>query len=241
MKSINHIFAAAAAAGIFASGAAFADATFQLERPYVFQYLDGGKMPGSFFSSSSEITLAPGPHQVVIRFEGGYRESGDTRIVTSEPVVINLNVSENDKLFKIDFVYPRNYKKAQEYVKKPIIGIKDAQGQTVDAEIFVLPHRDGLQLGRDYLREIKDLGKEFKKADGSSNSVELVNVNSATADEQATIVVEKKAEEQVSAAAKSETAKEIGADADKLKQLKELYNSMDKDTKKAFRIWVVSE
>ncbi len=239
-----------ALAAVAASSAA-AGGELEIARPYVLYYLDGDK-PASVFRTDSSVTLTQGPHQVVIRFEGAYRDAGDTRLISSEPVVINLDVPSDDKKYQLQFKYPRTYAKAQEYVKHPTVYITDETGATVDAEIFVLPHRDGLQIGRDYLREIKELGKEYKGIPGtpSEKRVLVENANAATVAQQAQLdITDSVAAENRRSVPTSVTPEDVRSASESmsknrqkaLTRLKKAYEEADPAVQKEFRIWLVTK
>lgn len=239
---------AAIALGLIVSGSALA-LDLSIPRPYVVYYLDGGKASSSF-SNTKTLNLSDGPHQVVVRFEGAYRVGGDTKLISSEPIVINFHADSNiDKAF-LKFDYPRTIPKAEAYVKNPTIAIVDDKGTPIDAEIFVLPHRDGLQIGRDYLREIKELGKEYKGEPGTvtEKKVLVANANAATVDQQKTLDItdDVKASQQTVVVQKvpeasSSQQKTVKSGSATLSKLQELYNNADEETQKAFRIWLVTK
>ncbi len=227
-----------------------------IPRPYVVYYLDGGKASTSF-SSTNTLNLVEGPHQVVVRFEGAYRDGGDTKLISSEPIVINFNADDKVSKATLKFEYPRTIAKAEKYVKNPTISIVDANDQPLDAEIFVLPHRDGLQIGRDYLKEIKELGKEYKGTPGTvtEKRVLVANANAATINDQKTldltddvnaattktvVIVEKP--EAVTTDLQNTNKNEVNkSNAATLSKLQELYNAADPETQKAFRVWLVTK
>lgn len=229
---------------------------FLIKRPYVLYYVDGEKTSFSFVKDSSKFNLNEGSHQVVVRFEGAYRDGRETRIVTSEPVVINFYVTDPSVDYTLDFKYPRNYDKANDYVKNPVVTLVKSTGEAVtDAEIFVLPHKPGLQIGRDYLREIAELGKAYKSADPAKNIVTVANANSATVAQQktfdidtsnvdpntlevATVPVTTSAE--VQQLTKASTAANDVANP-KLEALKKAYLNADPETQKLFKIWMVTK
>jgi uncharacterized protein YccT (UPF0319 family) len=241
---------AALAGGILLSGSAFAG-NLEIGRPYVLYYLDGGK-PGSVFKTDSSVFLSKGAHQVVIRFEGAYRDAGDTKLISSEPVVINMQVPSDETNYKLMFKYPRSYAKAQEYVKHPTVYIVDDSGATVDAEIFVLPHRDGLQIGRDYLREIKELGKEYKgdPENGTEKRVLVDNANAATVGTQAKLdITDSVVSDSAAKPAPAVTREEVKSAAESLnksrqqtlERLKKMYEEADPNVQKEFRVWLVTK
>ncbi len=248
--SLKNSFSALMASLLLSSSAMAGD--MEITRPYVLYYLDGGK-PSSVFKTDSSFHLSKGPHQVVIRFEGAYRDGGDTRLISSEPVVINIDVPSEEKNYKVKFKYPRSYAKAQEYVKHPTVYIVDENEQVVDAEIFVLPPRDGLQIGRDYLREIKDLGKEYKGVPGTATEKRVLvdNANAATIEQQSQLdITESVAEASKATPAPVVVTKEEVKTATEnlsksreaaLNRLKKMYEDADPAVQKEFRVWLVTK
>ena len=229
--------------------------SFSIKRPYVLYYIDGAKTSFFFFFYSSKFDLSQGEHQVVVRFEGAFRDGRETRIVTSEPVVINFSIDDPSVDYVLDFKYPRNYDKATEYAANPVVTLLTSDGKAVsDAEIFVLPHKPGLQIGRDYLREIDELGKGFHSENSPNNTVLVANANGATLDTQKTIELEKKdvsrvvtekAKVEPTTVADVEKLNKTSQDArsavnPKLEKLKKAYLEADPETQKLFKVWMVT-
>lgn len=245
MSSFQKVKTSIASTLFILSSSVFAS-NLDIKRPYVLYYLDGQKSTSSFLKDSSNLTLTKGNHQVVIRFEGAYRDGKETRIVTSEPIVINFNVDNSDTNYEINFEYPRNYKYATKYVENPTITLQTTSGQPIEnAEIFVLPHKDGLQIGRDYLREIQDLGKGYVNPNGEPSKVVVANANAATIDIQKTFSIEKPTNNIQTKTVSTELSSQNITNKNsitnvELEQLKEIYNKASPDVQKQFKIWIVT-
>lgn len=247
MKKINIIAGSLLSLGLIYANSVQAT-NLNIPRPYVLYYVDGNKASTSF-SGTNTLNLIDGPHQVVVRFEGAYRDGGDTKLISSEPIVINFNANAKTSEAFLKFNYPRTISKAEVYVKHPTISIEDANGQPIDAEIFVLPHKDGLQIGRDYLREIKDLGKEYKGVPGTATEKRVIvaNANAATADKQATLdLTDDIADTQnnkINEEAKKVTTDKVTNKINNatLSKLQALYENADEETQRAFRVWLVTK
>ena len=239
----------AVAAANFISAPLWAS-NFSIPRPFVLYYVDGAKTSFSFIKDSSKFELGAGSHQVVVRFEGAYRDSHETRIVTSEPVVINFNIEDPSVDYSLNFKYPRNFDKAEAYASNPVVTLVTSDGNAVtDAEIFVLPHKPGLQIGRDYLREIADLGKAYQSGNPEDSKVLVANANGATLDTQKTIEIDTSAAQNTASAATAtvaaapqtvkQTVQSKAAPA-ALENLKKAFRAADPETQKLFKIWIVT-
>ena len=65
----------------------------------------------------AQVTLDAGQHQLVLQFEGSFRDQSESRLIRGEPVVFNLKAQADDQL-SIQFTYPRNFQEAERYLKQ---------------------------------------------------------------------------------------------------------------------------
>ena len=96
--------------------------------------------------------------------------------------------------------------------------IDKKQGTAAKADYFVLPKKEGLQIGRDYQQELTDLGKAFQQTS--------MPTTAATA----AVVAESKT-------GSAPVAKNVQT----LEMLKYWYNQADIQTRKDFQHWVISQ
>ncbi len=200
-------------------------ATFEIPRPYVLLLLDGQPAKSSMVNSKQQVTLDAGQHQLVLQFEGSFRDHSESRLIRGEPVVFNLKAQADDQL-SIQFTYPRNFQEAERYLKQQELKVINHNGQPANqVDYFVLPTKEGLQIGRDYQQELTDMGKAFQQTSMPTQATVAAATAAATvqpANGQAGSVP----------VAKSEQT---------LEMLKYWYNQADSKTRKDFQHWVISQ
>ena len=196
-------------------------ATFEIARPYTLLLLDGQPATSSMVNNKQQITLPAGQHQLVLQFEGSFRDQSESRLIRGEPVVFNLDMKADDNI-AINFTYPRNYREAERFLEQQKLQVIDKkQGTAAKADYFVLPKKEGLQIGRDYQKELTDLGKAFQQTSTPT---------SAAAAATAAVVAESKT-------GSAPVAKNVQT----LEMLKYWYNQADIQTRKDFQHWVISQ
>lgn len=217
---------------LFAIGA-WAATAIAIPHPYVAYLLDGKPVSNDLFSSRSSLTLSPGPHQLVIRFEGTFKDQSESRLLSGEPVVINL-VTKQDQQLAIEFSYPRSYSAAEQYLKQQKLQFIDqSTGHAVKADYFVMPKKEGLQIGRNYQEELIAMGKAFAQPAAQTAAPQ------ATAQAVAgTAAVAAAAQITPQTTAKGQT---LDKNTQALEMLKYWYNQANGDTRKAFQYWVISQ
>ena len=196
-------------------------ATFEIVRPYTLLLLDGQPAKSSMVNSKQQITLPAGQHQLVLQFEGSFRDQSDSRLIRGEPLVFNLDMQADDNI-AINFTYPRNYREAERFLEQQKLQVINKKpGSTAKVDYFVLPQKEGLQIGRDYQQELTDLGKAFQQTSTPT---------SAAAAATAAVVAESKT-------GSAPVAKNVQT----LEMLKYWYNQADIQTRKDFQHWVISQ
>lgn len=199
-------------------------ATIEIPRPYVVYLQDGKSATSSALNAERKVNLSAGAHQLVIRFEGSFKDQSDTRLVSGEPVVINLDL-KGDEALAIKFAYPRNYRAAEQFTAQQKLTFIDTKsGATVNVDHFVMPKKEGLQIGRDYQAELLAMGKGFQQAPAE---VALAT----TAAVAATAVPD----------AKSNAQGSVDKNAQTIEMLKYWYTQADAETRKNFQHWIISQ
>ncbi len=202
---------------IFACTSALADTTVVVPRPYTTNLIDGKPYKGN----SSELNLVEGEHQLVIRFEGNYSTKNNVDLVSSEPLVVNFKTNGKEQL-TFDLPLIRESAQAKAFLKNQKLHLVDKNTKAIkEANIFELPKKEGLQIGRDYQEELLALGKAFQQpvinedgtvsARGNVQQAALTNTVSGNKNLQA------------------------------LEMLKYWYNRADPQTRKAFQHWVITQ
>ena len=206
-----------AALALFTSVSAIADTTVAVPRPYATYLVDGKSYKGN----GSDIRLAAGEHQLVIRFEGNFSKRESIDMVSGEPLVVNFATNGKEEL-TFDLPVMRESYMAKDFLKKQNLHLVDKNTRAIkEANIFELPKKEGLQIGRDYQEELLALGKAFQQpvinedgsvsAGGNGQQADLTNTVSGSKNLQA------------------------------LEMLKYWYNRADPQTRKAFQHWVITQ
>jgi len=205
---------------LFSHALLAANVSLQIHRPYVVHMLDGAAFKRDLLSRTSELHLAPGDHQLVLRFEASYRAGGESRVISGDPLVINFRADDNHPLL-LDFAAPRSYAEAEHFLEQqPVRLINLATRRPWPAEIFIMPKREGLQIGRNYQAELVALGKAF-----GQQSQAQPGTSAPPSTEPAPT--------------KNPPLNDNNAQA--LEMLKYWYNRADPQTRKAFQHWIISQ
>lgn len=209
--------------GLLFSQALFAaNGSLQIPRPYVVHLLDGAPLKQHLPSRTRELSLSPGPHQLVLRFEGSYSGRGESRLISGEPLVINFRAADNGAL-SLDFTYPRSYAEAERFLERQSVRLLNLNTRRAwPAEIFVMPKKEGLQIGRNYQAELVALGKAFGQP---SQALPLASARPRPRSE--------------AVPATNPPLNDNNAQA--LEMLKYWYNRADPQTRKAFQHWIISQ
>nr|WP_321269338.1 DUF2057 domain-containing protein [uncultured Tolumonas sp.] len=202
---------------LFICTAVLADTTVTIPRPYA-TYLVDGK---SYKENDADIKLSAGEHQLVIRFEGNYSSHRSIELVSGEPLVINFKTDGQEHL-TFDLPLLKEVPQAKAFLKTQKLQLIDRNSKAVkSADIFELPKKEGLQIGRDYQEELLALGKAFQQPvindDGSisvNGTNQPVNMKDAVSS---------------------------GKNLQSLEMLKYWYNRADPQTRKAFQHWVITQ
>lgn len=219
---LSHLLAMICAVSTTLSSFAFA-ATIEIPRPYVVYLQDGKTAKSSALNSERKVNLSAGTHQLVIRFDGSFKDQSENRLLSGEPVVINLDL-KGDEALAIQFAYPRNYRAAEQFLAQQKLSFIDSKtGTPVAIDHFVMPKKDGLQIGRDYQAELLAMGKGFQQAPGELNPATTAAIAAATAD------------------AKLNSQASVDKNVQTIEMLKYWYNQADAETRKNFQHWIISQ
>lgn len=201
-------------------------ATLTIPRPYVIYLLDGQPVKSEQLIAKNHLSLSKGAHQLVIRFEGSFRDQGENRLLSGEPMVYNLTL-QGDETLALELNYPRDYRTAAQFVKNQKLDLIDTRsGKVLDADYFVMPKKEGLQIGRNYQEELLAMGKAFGQpqttsvAAAATTTVAVNTVNTTTAATPATAVTNQ---------------------SQSMEMLKYWYLQADSKTRKEFQHWIISQ
>ncbi|MGY5703462.1 DUF2057 domain-containing protein [Vibrio antiquarius] len=140
------------------SGMAFADVTVSVPDNVSVLAANGEKadLSGGFFASERTLTLPDGLNQVVFRFAPYFNQGNDRLSVESDVIVTRFDAT-NAKL-TLQMPEYRNLRDAEEKIKDLDWKLVDDSGNTVAVEQDKLI-KPGMQIGRDYVREVESYNK----------------------------------------------------------------------------------
>ncbi|MBO1518695.1 DUF2057 domain-containing protein [Oceanisphaera pacifica] len=188
-------------------------ATFEAAKPYQLLLVDGEKTKHSAFNTVHSTEVKGGKHQFVLEYVEDYSTKQHIRVMEGDPVIINLDTPADANL-SVEYKKPINYQQARAFLRDQAsqISIVDKRtGQAVAAEVYTIHRPAGLNLASGIQDYLKVENKDF---------------NGRT-----------------DAAVAAATAKfgDAAVDADSLDMLKYWWNSADKDTQRAFQIWMIQQ
>lgn len=202
---------------LFVCTTVLAETVVTVPRPYA-TYLVDGK---SYKANDSEIKLSEGEHQLVIRFEGNYSTHRSIELVSGEPLVINFKTDGQEHL-TFDLPLLKEAPQARAFLKSQKLQLVDRNSKAVKAaNIFELPKKEGLQIGRDYQEELLTLGKAFQQPVINDDGSVSVNGKSGPVNIKDTVSGDKNLQS--------------------LEMLKYWYNRADPQARKAFQHWVITQ
>jgi len=186
-------------------------ATFSVPSYFQILYVDREKI--SLFGDDQQVELEPGLHEVLIRYDQTIERFNEDHTFRSEPIIIDLNIREADQL-KLTAIEPKKVSEAKKFLKILEFEIVDQHDDVADYESHVLPLKPGIQWGRNYLKEII----EYKEMLHTKSKLAILEAQVGDSDHAV----------ETSKAASSE-----------FNVLKVWYNKADKDSKIAFRFWII--
>ncbi|HCE1775208.1 TPA: DUF2057 domain-containing protein [Vibrio parahaemolyticus] len=140
------------------SGMAFADVTVSVPDDVSVLAANGekAKLSGGFFASEKTLTLPDGVNQVVFRYAPYFNQGNDRLSVESEAIVARFDTANAE--LTIEVPKYRNMRDAEENIKDLDWKLVDGSGKAVavDQDKLIKP---GMQIGRDYVREIEDYNR----------------------------------------------------------------------------------
>ncbi|MDO6684862.1 MULTISPECIES: YccT family protein [unclassified Agarivorans] len=232
-------------------------ASFSTPTHFEIMYVDK-QSTGTFSLSKTDADLTTGPHQIVVRYSDNVGSNSNSEIIKSQPIVINLNVKENQDIV-LSAKQPRSISKAKKFADKPTFSLKSKNGGSVDSTHYVLPLKSGMQFSRDYLEEIAAI--EATQANTTAAAVATTSTvvaasntakakptttaststtNSAVAATAVVATTVAVASNEPAAAPEADVVMPSG-DNTELQMLQFWYQRSDAATRKAFQIWVIQQ
>lgn len=134
------------------------------------------KLTGSFFASQKRLTLADGQNQIVFRYQPYFDKGNEQVIVEGKAIIALFNTAEQEVRFRLPNY--RDIDQAQESIADLQWQLVNQEGQPIDVIEDKLV-KEGIQIGRDYVLEVKAYNQDGGKAalfskpnSGPDNSVE---------------------------------------------------------------------
>ncbi|MBA5761386.1 DUF2057 family protein [Vibrio sp. 404] len=156
MKTITTLFA-----GLCFIGAAHAEVNIEIPDNVQLLAVNAEKpaLEGGLFSSDKTLTLEDGENQIVVRYLPYFSKGSDRVIVESQAVIAKFTAENQDLTFELPEF--RNERDAEKHIGDWQVKLVNQQGQSIEIAQDAL-HRDGLQLGRNYIIE----SEEYNRTNG---------------------------------------------------------------------------
>ncbi|CAH0527758.1 hypothetical protein CTH30272_01403 [Allocatenococcus thiocycli] len=140
------------------SNMAFADVTVSVPDDVSVLAANGEKvkLDGGFFASERTLTLPDGVNQVVFRFTPFFNKGNDRVSVESDVIVTSFTSS--DSKLALQLPEYRNLNDAEDNIKDLDWKLVDASGNAIAVKQDKLI-KEGMQIGRDYVREVEDYNR----------------------------------------------------------------------------------
>ncbi|NVC94112.1 DUF2057 domain-containing protein [Vibrio natriegens] len=140
------------------SSMAFADVTVSVPDDVSVLAANGEKvkLDGGFFASERTLMLPDGVNQVVFRFTPFFNKGNDRVSVESDVIVTSFTSS--DSKLALQLPEYRNLNDAEDNIKDLDWQLVDASGNAIAVKQDKLI-KEGMQIGRDYVREVEDYNR----------------------------------------------------------------------------------
>ncbi|MFV8457373.1 DUF2057 domain-containing protein [Vibrio owensii] len=140
------------------SGMAFADVTVTVPDDVSILAANGEKvkLSGGFFASEKSFTLPDGVNQVVFRYAPYFSQGNDRLSVESDVIVTRFDATDAELSLQVPEY--RDLRQAEDKIKDLDWKLVDVSGNAIAVEQDKLI-KPGMQIGRDYVREVEDYNK----------------------------------------------------------------------------------
>ncbi|MGR5410058.1 DUF2057 family protein [Vibrio alfacsensis] len=140
------------------SSMAFADVTINVPENVSILAANGEKVKvsGGFFASEKTVTLPDGINQVVFRYSPFFSQGNDRVSVESDAIITRFNATDATLTFQLPKY--RDLREAESKIKDLDWKLIDASGNAIAVEQDKLI-KPGMQIGRDYVREVEDYNR----------------------------------------------------------------------------------
>ncbi len=162
-KTMKHkvkplIFASIAISALTVSSLASAEVILEVPSDITVLAANQGKakLEGGLFSSTKSITLPDGENQIVFKYEASFDQGDERNFATSDAIVAIFTATDTTLTF--DMPTYRNLRTAEAEIKTLDWGLVDESGKSIAFKEDKLL-KDGMQIGRDYVREVEDYNR----------------------------------------------------------------------------------
>lgn len=158
IKTMKLIKPLTCALALAMSGMAFADVTVTVPDDVSILAANGEKvkLSGGFFASERSLTLPDGVNQVVFRYSPYFSQGNDRLSVESDVIVTRFDAADAELSLQVPEY--RDLRQAEDKIKDLDWKLIDASGNAIAVEQDKLI-KPGMQIGRDYVREVEDYNK----------------------------------------------------------------------------------
>lgn len=110
--------------------------TFTVPDELSLLFLNGEKIPSSFFRHSTSIEIEGGANNIIVKYEDviSGEISDDHTVFKSLPFALNF-FAEANRDYQAIMTLPRNDEEAKKFVIKPVVSLTDSDNNTVALEI----------------------------------------------------------------------------------------------------------
>ncbi|MGF1695589.1 DUF2057 family protein [Vibrio kyushuensis] len=140
------------------SQSVFADVTINIPDSIDLYTANGEKpeLSGGFFSSTKTLTLPNGENQIAFRHNVYFDKSNDRITVEGDTIIAKFDAQDEELTFSLPTF--RNEREAQAQIKDLDWALVNTSEQSIEVKQDKLM-KDGMQIGRDYQREVEDYNR----------------------------------------------------------------------------------
>lgn len=155
----------AVCAALLFSAQVCADASFKVPVNYNVELVDGLDSPDNYSRFTRKISLTPGRHQIVLKFENTFHSGDDSSLIqASNPIVIEINNIRDKQQFTFKYKLPRSLDEASRFAREQKITLTDDDDRPLDkseAYYYILASETGFVVARDYRLELQSLNRLY--------------------------------------------------------------------------------
>ncbi|WGV98496.1 DUF2057 family protein [Vibrio sp. YMD68] len=160
------------------SHSALADITIQIP-DNIELFIANGEKPelvGGFFSANKTLTLPNGENQIAFRYSSLFDRSNDRTTVESDTIIAKFEAQDQELTFSLPQY--RNEREAQTKIKQLEWSLINQSDEAIEVHEDKLM-KEGMQLGRDYQREVADYNRSNGIAAITATSYAAANATTA--------------------------------------------------------------